>query len=323
VRHACARPVARRRARGAKGVIGVSSQRLAKATARTLLHVRERFFPRTEFRKFPIAGRLIRMLLGRARSPVVENVHGHHRMFVDERDSMGLSIDPLFEPLETEFCSAMVRPGAVVVDIGANIGYYTLIFASRVGPSGKVIAFEPDADNFRLLGANVAENHFTNVTANQAAISNVNERLELYRNEVNRMDHRTYDPGEGWHSVTVRALRLDDYFPAGARRVDLIKMDIQGSEPKALGGMTGVLTENPGIVLVTELWPYGLRRGGHDPAAFLARLQELGFQFSEIDERRKSIASATADGLLGALDENDKWSATNLVCTRGPLSWNR
>jgi len=84
-----------------------------------------------------------------------------------------------------------------------------------------------------------------------------------------------------------------------------------------------VLTENPGIVLVTEFWPYGLRRAGHDPAAFLTRLQELGFEFSEIDERGKRIAPATADGLLSALDENDKWSATNLVCTRGPLSWNR
>jgi methyltransferase, FkbM family len=129
-----------------------SHPRLATVLARTLLRIRERFFPRTQFAKLPVVGALIPLLLRRARSSVVESVDGH-RMFVDERDSMGLSIDPVFEPLETEFCRAVVRPGAVVVDIGANIGYYTLIFARQVGPSGKVIAFEPDADNFRLLGA--------------------------------------------------------------------------------------------------------------------------------------------------------------------------
>ena len=299
-----------------------ANHRLAKTVARALLRIRQRFFPRTQFAKLPLIGRLIPLLLGRARSPVVDDVHGH-RMFVDEKDSMGLSIDAAFEPLETRFCSAAAKRGGVVVDIGANIGYYTLLFARQVGPSGRVFAFEPDADNFRLLSANVSANHYTNVTAVQAAVSDRDERLDLYRNEANRMDHQTYDAGEGWQHVSVAAIRLDDYFAADSRRVDLIKMDIQGSEPRALSGMIGLRTRNRDVVFVTEFWPWGLRRAGHDPAVFLARLGELGFALSEIDERKKRVVGTTPAALLDALDEHDKWAATNLVCTRSPLPGDR
>jgi FkbM family methyltransferase len=295
-----------------------SDRRLAATCARVLLRIRERFFPRTEFATLPIVGRLIPILLRRARSPVVENVHGH-RMFVDDKDSMGLSIDPAFEPLETRFCIAAAKPGGVVVDIGANIGYYTLLFAKHVAPSGKVVAFEPDPDNFRLLSANVTMNAYANVTVVQAAVSNANEQLELYRNETNRMDHRTYDAGEGWEAVPVPAIRLDDYFTSDSRGIDLIKMDIQGSEPRALAGMTRLLTENPAVVLVTEFWPYGLRGARQDPAEFLTQLSRLGFRFWRIDERRKQIIGASAEDLLATLNEHDKWSATNIVCSRAAV----
>ena len=295
-----------------------SGNRVAKTCARVLLRIRERFFPRTQFARLPVVGRLIPILLGRARSPLVENVHGH-RMFVDDMDSMKLSIEPAFEPLETRFCIAAAKPGGVVVDIGANIGYYTLLFAKHVGPSGRVVAFEPDQDNFRLLSANVSLNAYANVTVVQSAVSDTDEPLELYRNESNHMDHRTYDPGEGWEAVSVPSVRLDDYFAANSRGIDLIKMDIQGGEPRALAGMTRLLTENPAIVLVTELWPYGLRGARQDPGEFLRQLSLLGFQFSRIDERRQQIAGASAHDLLSALNEHDKWSATNIVCSRSPM----
>jgi FkbM family methyltransferase len=290
--------------------------RLAKVCARELLRFRERYFPRTQFSDFPILGQLIPLLLKSARSPVVENVHGH-RMFVDEKDSMGLSIDPHFEPLETQLLSEAAKPGFVVADVGANIGYYALIFAKRVGASGKVFAFEPDQDNFRLLSENIRLNGYGNVTLVQAAVSNEKGQLSLYRNEANRMDHRTYDPGEGWAHIPIEAVRLDDYFASGMK-VDLIKMDIQGAEPKALAGMSGILSRNPSIKLVTEFWPYGLRRGGSDPADFLAQLTRMGFRFTRIDERSKRIVPTSPQELLATLDENDKWAATNLVCSREP-----
>jgi FkbM family methyltransferase len=238
-------------------------------------------------------------------------------MFVDANDSMGLSIDHDFEPLETRFFLGAAKPGFVVVDIGANIGYYTLLFARCVGASGKVFAFEPDQDNFRLLSANVKMNGYLNVTLMEAAVSDKNGQLPLYRNDVNRMDHRTYDPGEGWAQMPVPAVRIDDYFRSEVITIDLIKLDIQGSEHRALAGMTQILSHNPGITLVTEFWPYGLRRAGCDPAEFLKQLDQFGFRLVRIDERNKRFVSTSAHDLLAAIDERDRWAATNIVCSRG------
>src|ERR1043166_3257111 len=111
------------------------------------------------------------------------------------------------------------------------------------------------------------------------------------------MDHRTLDPVEGWEDEPVQGARLDDYFPP-ATRVDLVKIDIQGSEPRALAGMTRLLTDNPAVTFVTEFWPFGLRRAGYDPAAYLAHLQRLGFAFRQIHESRREIAAASADEIL-------------------------
>ena len=83
--------------------------------------------------------------------------------------------------------------------------------------------------------------------------------------------------------------------------------------------MTRLLTENPTVMLVTEFWPYGLRRARHDPAEFLTQLGLLGFRFSQIDERKKQIVATSAPDLLATLNEQDKWSATNLVCSRAPV----
>jgi FkbM family methyltransferase len=250
-----------------------------------------------------------------ARSQSVENIHGH-RMVLDDIDSMGLSVNAIFEPLETAFVLHAVLPGSVIVDIGANIGYYTLIFAKCVGQQGTVVAFEPDDNNFRLLTDNVRINGYSNVTPIKAAIADHNGETSLWHNDANRMDHRTYDPGAGWLCEPCFAVRLDDYGPLRSLKVDLIKMDIQGSEPKALAGMTSILTNNPAITLITEFWPYGLRRSGHAPDAFLANLEKLGFRFANIDERSRRIAETTAVELLTSLPENDKWAATNIICSR-------
>jgi FkbM family methyltransferase len=290
--------------------------RLVRLITRILLRVRERYFPRTEFATFPIVGWFIPLLLRQAKASTVTDIHGH-RMLLDEKDSMGLSIDPMFEPLETRFCAALTRPGSVVIDIGANIGYYTLLFAKAVGPTGKVFAFEPDHDNFHLLNENIRVNGYENVVPVQAAVSDSNECIQLYRNDANRMDHRTYAPGISWIPVTVDATRLDDYVKLGGLSVDLIKMDIQGSEPAALKGMAKILNENENVVLITEVWPHAMRRAGHDPAEYLQRLAEMRFLFYRIDERRQRIFPTTADDLLRSLDDQDKWSVTNVICARG------
>ncbi len=102
-----------------------------------------------------VYGRLINMLRDGSGGPV--RVLGH-RMFLDRFDSLSLSVVGRHEQCITELVQQIIKPGDIVLDIGANIGYYTLIFARCVGPTGHVYAFEPDPGSFALLQKNVQIN---------------------------------------------------------------------------------------------------------------------------------------------------------------------
>ena len=78
-----------------------------------------------------------------------------HIMFLDKGDNLGLSINHIYGESDTKIVKKLIKNGDVVLDIGANIGYYTLIFAKLVGNSGKVFAFEPEPENFKILQKNI------------------------------------------------------------------------------------------------------------------------------------------------------------------------
>jgi FkbM family methyltransferase len=240
-----------------------------------------------------------------------------HTMFLDPADGVVSPIllnDGCFEPLETQIVSAAIRPGDVVLDVGANIGYYTLLFARLVGESGRVIAFEPDPGNFRLLEKNVRANGYRNVVLKRQAVSDVTGKLRLYLSGPNKGDHRLYDSADGRESITVEATTLDH--AVGGDRVDFIKMDIQGSEPAALRGMAGVLRANPHVRLITEFWPIGLKRFGADAAGYLDELLRLGFGLWEIDEPAGRLARVTPRELLDRYPADHREDFTNLFCAR-------
>ena len=181
---------------------------------------------------------------------------------------------------ERAIIAKFVEPGMTVVDVGANIGVYTRYFAELVTTGGNVIAIEPDAENFRRLGKQVAT--LPQVRALHAAASDETGECTLYVSSSLNVDHQTYYSGESRIAVTVPAVRIDDLVAPG-ERVDFIKMDIQGAEPIAMRGAQRVLAENPGIALLFEYWPYGIRRSGNDPAAFLDNLRSLGFKLEPLD----------------------------------------
>lgn len=165
--------------------------------------------------------------------------------------------------------------GNIAVDVGANIGVYSQFLSKCVGPSGAVHSFEPSPENFRRLQP--ALSSFPNVRLNQLAVSDKTGESLLYVSDDLNVDHRAY-PAEGKtrKTLTIRSIRLDDYFKPG-ERVDLIKMDIQGFELHALQGAERVLEDNPDVKLLLEFWPFGLKQAGVSPEAFVSFLQDRGF----------------------------------------------
>lgn len=252
--------------------------------------------------------------------PPFAEVDGH-RIYVDASDSLGLMRNVgIFEPFETEVLKERIHPGDVVVDIGANIGYYTLIFARIAGEHGHVYAFEPDPLNFGLLKKNVEINGYRNVTLVQKAVADTDGMLHLYLCEENRGDHRIYDSRDNRGSIEIEAVRLDTYFRDRNINIGFIKMDIQGAEYSALRGMQEVLRRNRDLKIATEYWPIGLHRCGTAPGEYLAALLNSGFTFYNIDESTKRILTTTRDELLQQYSIDDEYGFTNLLCVRNPRS---
>jgi FkbM family methyltransferase len=245
------------------------------------------------------------------------NVQGH-TMFLDSSEtSLRLFAHEVYEPFETEFFKKEIKKGDVVLDIGANIGYYTLIFARLVGENGRAIAFEPEPANFALLKKNVRINDYRNVILVQKAITNETGKIKLYlsRDKDNRGDHRIYDSGDGRKFIEIEAIQLDDYFKDYNGKIDYIKMDIQGAEAGAIQGMSMLLEKNKDIKIVTEFWPIGLKRFGSSPEEYLKILIKYGFKLYHINEQEKEIRPVHIAKLL-EMYTPEKGNFTNLLCVR-------
>jgi FkbM family methyltransferase len=225
----------------------------------------------------------------------------------------------VFEPFETEWTAHELRPGDTVLDVGANIGYFTLHFARLVGPHGRVFAFEPDPANFALLKRNVAVNGYRNVELVPAAVSDRTGATHLFRSDSNAGDHRAYDSADGRAAVAVETVALDRYLDRPGLRIDFIKMDIQGSEWHALRGMRGLLARHPRLKMLMEFWPVGLRRCGASAAAVLGLLEEAGFSLYEMEEAHRRVGRTDARRLLAAYSP-DTEDFTNLLCVKSAVT---
>lgn len=238
-----------------------------------------------------------------------------YRMILDKNDSLRLSVAHTLNRCELELLKREIKEGDVVVDIGANIGYYTLLASKNVGVHGRVYAFEPDPTNFSLLQKNVALNNCENVTLVNKAVAARSETLKLYLSEVNLGDHRAYASEEARESISIECTSIDDYFKDKAENIDFIKIDIQGFECKALRGMQATLKKSKGTRLTAEFWPYGLTRAGDSPEELFQLLQSADFELYEIDNQKNSIEPADTGRLLSTYRPDTK-DYTNLFCIK-------
>lgn len=177
---------------------------------------------------------------------------------------------------EAAFFQQVIRPGMHVADVGANLGLYSLLLAHCTGPTGRVYSFEPDALMAGALRRNLAANGATHAEVFECAVGAATGSAVLQRNAMNSGDNRLgTTTGTALHSeqtsVPVRALQD----ALQGRRLDFIKMDVQGWEGEALRGVAGLLDANPGLKIYFEFWPHGLRLAGTEIAQLADTLRSL------------------------------------------------
>lgn len=179
------------------------------------------------------------------------------------------------DAVEISWMRRLVRPGSNVLDIGANIGFYTSLLSDLIGSEGHVHAFEPDAVNFKHLAAVAGQRK--NVTLVPKAVSDCSGELLIYTSPKLNVDHRTYRVGNYKEVIAVDGVSIDDYV-GGQFRVDFIKMDIQGYELHALHGMEKTIEANPDIVIFSEFWPYGFKKCGTSASFVYDYIRSLDLQ---------------------------------------------
>jgi FkbM family methyltransferase len=208
------------------------------------------------------------------------------RIIIDRRE---------YEREVTALFKKYLRPGMRVLDIGANIGYFSLLAASLVGPEGSVQSWEPSGSNVRALGASRAANEFTNIEIIQAAATDQHGLLKYFRNSSNGNVKGIGQtrPEDLLSAETVMGLRVDDFVPENTR-IDFVKIDVEGFEYKAILGARKTI-ERCRPVIVTEFAPPTLEdASGVTGREYLEFFAKLGYDMLTVTK---------ADPKPGSIDE--------------------
>jgi FkbM family methyltransferase len=265
----------------------------------------------------PAGGQLQRLLLRYARRhdrrTLVTEVGGiRYALDLDELIDVNLYYRGSHEHRATATVRSVVVPGMVALDIGANLGYYTLTLASLVGESGRVIAFEPTERALRRLTTNLGLNAFDHIVVEKIALSDVTHDREVDPQETAfRASWRVGGERSGREREVISFERLDDYVARShLDRVDFVKVDVDGYELRVvLGGEETFRRHRPALFI--EIGKASMEEIGDDPLELACRLWELGYGF-ESDDRTRTFGSP--EELIASIRPDE--SAMILCCPR-------
>lgn len=186
-----------------------------------------------------------------------------------------------------KFIRQRLRRGNVFVDVGANIGVYTLFASPLVGRNGKVISIEANPPTYRYLGMNIVANGLTNVTPVNGAVGSEAGELKMATDKRNAGETHVAAAAEG--GVVVPVERLDDLLTRlGVSSVDYMKIDVEGFELPVLRGAEAIIAASPDIVVQTELVDAHASRYGHSVDTIVALMRGWGLHPFQVDKAGKA-----------------------------------
>lgn len=185
------------------------------------------------------------------------------------------------------------KPGDVFVDIGANIGVFSLMAAKRLGDDGMVHAFEPVSQSFERLKANLALNPHLRIVAHRVGLSDHGGTATIYvplHNNLGMASLHPFDDPAKTESIALSTLD-EQVAVLGLARIDIVKIDVEGHELSVLkGGRQSLERFRP--VVASELAVNHLRRAGVSPEAVVAFMSELGYRWLGIDDHGRFVPDA-------------------------------
>ncbi len=209
-----------------------------------------------------------------------------------------LLLDGVWEPDVTEWFKSTLKPGMTFVDVGANVGYFSVLAAFLVGRSGRIIAFEAMPATHQLLAQNVIVNWMESfATAENLALYSGSQRLKFYvrkyyhgNSSLASVTHevgRLYDDIE---EIEVDAVSLDEYLCKSPARPDVIKVDVEGAELQVFRGARQTLAANHDVIVMCEWSQDQIRTANDDPAELVEELRGHGFRVYRIDTGMERIS---------------------------------
>jgi len=226
---------------------------------------------------------------------LMQTIFGH-TMYLDSRD---ISLTPhllrqgCWEPDVARFFLRIVKPGMRVVEVGANVGYYTLLACSLVGPTGRVTAFEANPAAVTLTRRSLLVNGFRDrATIVEMAVTDAPGTVIIHQLDQRQGDSSLFDfsddqlrfAGDRVTKVEVPSTSLDAFFDRD-EPIDLIRMDVEGAEPLVFDGMRRILERNLRIKIMLEFFPERIERSGRQPVKFLETIKVIGFRIQTVGSR--------------------------------------
>jgi FkbM family methyltransferase len=269
---------------------------------------------RKTVKRFRPAHVAIHWLMMHGTIPLLETATGFHTMS-DDPFWFRLELLTRRHELETIAClDKLARPGSIMLDVGAHVGYYSHRYAKILGQNGRIFAFEPHPRTFATLQRNLRRS--PNVTPVQVALAETEGTAELHdylmmsasgslhydESMVNLQNAQVTNTdiapriasAFAAQTYTVRTRPADAYLmEQGIRNVDLIKMDIEGAEISALRGMKKTIANSPDLVLVMEYNPQALRAFGHKPETAITEVLAMGFRRAQVIEGNGRLTDLT------------------------------